>query len=120
MSHDILKEWIEALRSGKYKQGKMQLKLAHKKGDQFCCLGVLCDIIDNSKWENCKMDGSLCQNYMGADIFPPEHIRIIPKNMNNSNTLRGMLSHQNDDLGWDFTKIADYIEEHVERIEVMV
>lgn len=41
MNHDIKKEWVEALRSGEYKQGKMNLR---SKNDEYCCLGVLCDI----------------------------------------------------------------------------
>lgn len=43
MNQKIKKKWIEALRSGKYKQGKTLLRSANK----FCCLGVLCDIIKN-------------------------------------------------------------------------
>lgn len=40
MHEKIKREWIEALRSGKYEQGKGSLR----DGDKFCCLGVLCDI----------------------------------------------------------------------------
>ena len=36
----MIDKWIEALRSGKYKQGKGFLK----KGDCHCCLGVLCEV----------------------------------------------------------------------------
>jgi hypothetical protein len=32
--------WVRALRSGKYKQGKNQLR----SGDRFCCLGVACEL----------------------------------------------------------------------------
>lgn len=32
--------WVEALRSGEYKQTKFQLR----KDDSFCCLGVLCNL----------------------------------------------------------------------------
>jgi hypothetical protein len=34
------KKWVEALRSGKYKQGKAYLR----KGDKYCCLGVACEL----------------------------------------------------------------------------
>lgn len=43
----IKAKWIEALRSGKYKKG--QAKLRSTK-NEFCALGVLCDVIDPSKW----------------------------------------------------------------------
>jgi hypothetical protein len=33
--------WIDALRSGEYKQGAAYLR---KKDDTYCCLGVLCDL----------------------------------------------------------------------------
>lgn len=34
------KVWVEALRSGEYKQGKRALRT----GDAYCCLGVACDL----------------------------------------------------------------------------
>lgn len=40
MKPDVKKLWVEALRSGKYKQGKGCLRA----GDEYCCLGVLCDL----------------------------------------------------------------------------
>lgn len=45
---DLALRWIVALESGMYKQGKEQLR----KRNRFCCLGVLCDITDSSKWDN--------------------------------------------------------------------
>ena len=35
-------EWVAALRSGKYKQGRKQL--FSPMNDSYCCLGVLCDV----------------------------------------------------------------------------
>lgn len=40
MNPKIKEMWIEALESGKYKQGYGQLE----KDNQFCCLGVLCQV----------------------------------------------------------------------------
>jgi hypothetical protein len=38
----LMTEWLEALRSGKFKQGKHSLHTENSKGIQsFCCLGVL-------------------------------------------------------------------------------
>lgn len=36
--------WVDALRSGEYKQGKGVLHAKTKRGDRFCCLGVACDL----------------------------------------------------------------------------
>lgn len=41
MKKDVKKRWVEALRSGDYKQGKGCL---HPKEDTYCCLGVLTDL----------------------------------------------------------------------------
>ena len=44
MTKDITKKarklWVEALRSGKYKQGRMALRV----DDRYCCLGVAVDL----------------------------------------------------------------------------
>lgn len=37
---ELKENWLSALKSGKYIQGAGQLR----KGNSFCCLGVLCDI----------------------------------------------------------------------------
>ena len=41
MNKKIKKLWVDALRSGEYKQGKNQLR---NEKNEFCCLGVLCNI----------------------------------------------------------------------------
>lgn len=41
MNPEVKAEWLDALRSGNYKQGKGYLK---DNKDEFCCLGVLCDL----------------------------------------------------------------------------
>lgn len=41
MNPEVKKLWVEALRSGKYKQGHNQLR---DDENQFCCLGVLCNL----------------------------------------------------------------------------
>lgn len=46
MDKNIKKLWVEALRSGKYKQGKNYLHRVIDGENRFCCLGVLCKIAD--------------------------------------------------------------------------
>lgn len=53
MKKDIKKQWVEALRSGKYKQGTGRLCDTRGKKLKFCCLGVLFDIAGgevDGKW----------------------------------------------------------------------
>ena len=40
--NDNVKKWIEALRSGKY--GQTKGKLRNYEENEFCCLGVACDV----------------------------------------------------------------------------
>ena len=46
LDENLLLDWIQKLKSGEYKQGKYYLRC----GDEYCCLGVLCDLFDSSKW----------------------------------------------------------------------
>ncbi len=43
MNPEIREQWIEALLSGKYQQGKGRLK-SITGGEKHCCLGVLCEL----------------------------------------------------------------------------
>lgn len=40
--------WIQALLSGDYKQGRIVLRSIDNR---FCCLGVACDLMDQSAWD---------------------------------------------------------------------
>lgn len=42
MKKEIADKWVEALRSGKYKQGTR--RLYDPPTNSYCCLGVLCEI----------------------------------------------------------------------------
>lgn len=46
VDQEIKKRWIEALRSGRYEQGKSCLAREQPEGGEiaFCCLGVLCEL----------------------------------------------------------------------------
>lgn len=44
MNLEVKAKWLEALRSGKYKQGVGSLKQLHEDEIKHCCLGVLCDL----------------------------------------------------------------------------
>jgi len=51
MKSSLKKKWVEALRSGKYKQGRGALW----KGDNtLCCLGILCKISKHIEWDTTK------------------------------------------------------------------
>lgn len=47
MNTKLFQEWLIALRSDQYEQGSGRLR----RGDTYCCLGVLCDIVDPEGWK---------------------------------------------------------------------
>lgn len=57
MKKELKEEWVKALRSGKYKQGREMLRKNVNGEDYYCCLGVLADICGphiekNFKWKS--------------------------------------------------------------------
>lgn len=78
------KQWADALRSGKYKQGKdflLAMRIVAKLDEPlpkqevktYCCLGVLCDIADPSNWRSAN---SNIYEMMGNSSVTPEYIMI--------------------------------------------
>lgn len=117
MNEEVKAKWVEALRSGEYKQTRSHLK--DDKG--FCCLGVLCAVYkdetgagdwsnhgSNHTHENFKTPGEnswsglpeVVQDWAGLEGSDPEI---------NETTLAGL----NDDERLSFAEIADAIEAHL-------
>ena len=105
MKREVKDKWIAALRSGKYKQGTGCLR--DIDSNAFCCMGVLCDIVDDSKWQP---DGDYgrysyvfgCEYFVGSPPF-----QILRR------TTALKLVALNDYKEWSFNQIADWIEENV-------
>lgn len=105
--------WLKALRGGDYKQGKGALR----EGDKFCCLGVLCDVVDPDGWA--KVDEStgrgdllVCQQdrHRGCIIGPGTFVADTTDFTDADST--GRLMTMNDS-GFTFRHIADWIEENL-------
>ncbi len=104
------KKWLEALRSGKYKQATGQLE----KEGEYCCLGVACKIAGYS------------DNKMGdmGKLFK-SHFPRIPQVLDDRNTVHlksidgfsvnasQQLVDLNDSGGKSFKQIADWIEKNL-------
>lgn len=127
MNPEVKKLWLEALRSGEYKQGGGWL---HNTvgGDRYCCLGVLCALAmkHEAPGVTCIADGAQVRyGEKGAKMsahYPPdvvmlwaglEHDKtndprvcaILPKG-----STEIQLSFLNDDYNFTFEQIADLIE----------
>jgi hypothetical protein len=101
MDAELKAKWVKALRSGEYQQGTSALR----RVDEFCCLGVLADMI-GANWVRRK-DGLPSQiPFLGEkQIGSATHLNndILPDD------IQGDLVCQNDS-GKTFPEIADYIE----------
>lgn len=99
--------WLAALRSGKYDQTTAFLK---GSTGGYCCLGVLCDVIDPSKWVGTNKRG-----YLGHDNYDPEYKSlptILRAKFKIQNEAVGYLTTAND-TGHTFLEIADWIEQNL-------
>ena len=117
MDAKIKKRWVKALRSGKYKRGVGQLCIRantppgpnndmardsgiaatrHRKPfDRFCCLGVLCDIQDQSFRRN-------------QEFLSQKFAQKVGLSEDTLHRLAGM-----NDGGYSFRRIASYIERNL-------
>jgi hypothetical protein len=126
MNEDVKREWVSALRSGQYSQGTQYLR----RDDDYCCLGVLCDLMDSAGWVGLGSDGQY--GYLNDERTRPlevidwaglsdEDPDIVAPCDCKSATESGRLSYCNgtnhridlgsfNDTGHSFVEIADLIE----------
>lgn len=125
---EVKAKWLEALRSGKYKQTQDVLYSPETKG--FCCLGVL---------EHCMLDGHVEKMYenkvnmigkfaglpskkfwdgIGLQYRDDEHIYVEKSYSNNEAGwyIGGIIEYlaNLNDYGANFSTIADVIETEVD------
>lgn len=138
MNPEIKSLWVEALRSGRYRQGQSYLHSV--EDDQYCCLGVLCEIaleqgivtVTQDKTAkpaygappnlpviryygdehdlNAEFLPYAVTNWAGLDSRNPYMDLVIEGDDGRVYTDEVPLSDLNDNRGWDFLAIADIIE----------
>ena len=109
MKNDVIKSWIEELRSGKYKQGKKYLNV---NNEEFCCLGVLCEVLK----KKIPLDINKISYQDLTLIAYNQHSSTLPHSISRQfdiySVMQGTLTFMND-RGDSFSEIADYIEDHL-------
>lgn len=106
MKEQLVDDWIEALRSGLYTQGKFRLQC----DGQYCCLGVLALLIDEDAWCEMPIDGAdngWGWRYGDSDIDNQN----LPSDILDFE-IQGKLTNLNDRDNTTFEEIADYIEQN--------
>lgn len=111
LNKEAVHKWVKALRSGEYKQGREQLR---NDDDEYCCLGVACDVFKeevNGEW---KQNGENYQFHIGGNhtvgfmpIFLKDHLGL------SENFVNVELVSANDHKELSFDEIANMIEEEV-------
>lgn len=130
MKKNIMKKWVKALRSDKFKQGTGTLKQFNSKGQAaHCCLGVLCELYNSEMKKNKKKTLSEkvikgCDYIYGAVKFGTKTGDLPVKVMKWSGmrTNIGVIDNENysdlvylnDTSGRNFKKIASVIEKNWE------
>ncbi len=104
------RDWLEALRSGEYKQTKGYLC---RDNGRMCCLGVLFDVTQDADWERAGDSGPWSANgddsLFGGPIIGDEMTATL-SNMNDGQK-EGMFTPYRPPCS--FSEIADYIEENL-------
>jgi hypothetical protein len=114
MNVEIAKMWVEALRSGKYKQARKALCRIDEFGEKsYCCLGVLCDIaVDQLAGIEVRKNSSGSMHmYDNEAAYPPLSVVQWAELKDISG-----LADLNDRQGRSFEEIAGYIERHHEEM----
>lgn len=103
--------WVDALRSGKYQQGKNGLHqlidYSDRSGGYYCCLGVLCDVAKIKGEINLAL-GSII--YDGKTGYLSE---ALLEKFGITEQTQHKLAGFNDNKNWSFKKIAAYIERYM-------
>ena len=108
LKQSVKKKWIAALRSGKYKQGDSALH----KGEKYCCLGVLAEVLgaewkDNGYYLNVPFVDDKLVGAKGS-----AHGYLSPAFCGLYKKTQVALGSKND-TGLSFKEIADYIEKRL-------
>lgn len=125
MKKSDVKEWVKALRSGDYTQGREYLCSEDEiSGDfEYCCLGVACDILTKNDWvkdpdstawsigEHEEFEMPSTHDWAGWKWVKTTSFPSMAelKKMGLDVTYAQDLAYLND-AGWSFEKIANKIE----------
>lgn len=105
MNREIKQKWISALKSGKYTQGKGYLKITSSAGNHYCCLGVLCEVMEIPSYKPYKLTASsFDENTATLSTSLLSKAGLTDENQTD-------LINMNDEANYSFSQIADFIEE---------
>lgn len=107
------KQWVAALRSGEFKQGTECLRSVD---DNYCCLGVACELFSKATGELEAEYSNFSQEYRYGDkaaILPADvkdWLGLADEEGSYGGTLEDHTLTGLNDIGKSFAEIADVIE----------
>lgn len=121
MKKEVADQWVAALRSGQYEQGRSALRVGEKS---YCCLGVLCDISKRGRWSGGHegnavfedADGETAVSYLPHGVMKWAGMRTEHGLFKGKELKQMTLSDLNDSGEVNFEMIADLIENHWESL----
>jgi hypothetical protein len=113
MNPEIKSLWVAALRSGKYKQGRGTLR---NEQEQFCCLGVLCNLHAQAHPEiaakqKYSTEYLTCKCYLPDEVIKWSGVRYNGGIVSINRELKSLADH--NDSRRTFEEIAKAIEEQL-------
>lgn len=106
-------KWVDALRSGKYKQGRYSLN----KNGKFCCLGVACEVAAANGVPLKVTKNKKFTLYNAQRAFLPDAVIVwLGFNKEKSGEFEGALMEENDTHRQTFEQIVKIIEEAPDNI----
>lgn len=115
MDKALKAKWLEALRSGRYKQGQFRLR---SENDKFCCLGVLCDISGEGEWEHLPDGGySYKRGEEAQSSVLPQFLADV---VDLADGQEGKLVDMNDGHWLNFLQISEWIEENIKGRRIII
>ena len=116
MDKKLKRKWLEALRSGKYKQGNTFLN----RNNKFCCLGVLADIMGLT-WKKHPLSGNFvdaktvcCYKNARGNLSHSGSLDSAElQKAGFGSVIQDELIEMNDSRMLSFSKIAAWIEKNL-------
>ena len=102
-------KWLKALRSGKFKQARRQLR----ENGKYCCLGVAVAVHSAKYAKSSQNDyrSEPTKNSVPRGVLPALN-QLIPETYDSESPM-GVLINLNDSEDWSFKRIATWIEKNL-------
>jgi hypothetical protein len=114
MNPEVKAKWLQALRSGEYKQCEGKLKSQYEDGTcAYCCLGVLSDIHAKETEQGDWVDGAIYRDSTGDTEMGvlTKGVRVWAGLSKSNPDARSSSVAELNDGGVSFAHLADIIEE---------